>query len=172
MFQEQQPGIQGAKRATWRDNDPRPLVARIIAENPKLDINAAFEVFWQEIHEDSDLLQTVARYYWDNAFAAHVRSVRLSMPEQRKQRELAERKAVEEAKARIQARVRHEASIILLTMKMPNGKPLGECTGKECGTFGGWFQVLADRVPSRKTVAEVLSEKQLQSLWENNRKAA
>ena len=135
----QETGVQGAKRATWRDNDPRPLVAKILGSN--LDSNKAFETFFDEIREDVGLLRAVAQYYWDNAYVAHIRSA--VTPEKRTQKRVAERTAIETTKTKFQQRIVKEATIVLLEIVTPNGKKLADCTGSECNRFGGWFVALS-----------------------------
>jgi hypothetical protein len=54
---------------------------------------------------------------------------------------------------------------------MPNGKPLGDCTGTQCRKFGGLFAQLAKHVPRQKTVRSVLKEADVQKLWQAAMKA-
>lgn len=53
----------------------------------------------------------------------------------------------------------------LLNWMMPNGKKLGDCTGRECRKAGGWLTRVAAKVPPRKLVRDVLSDAQLQKLY-------
>ena len=50
-------------------------------------------------------------------------------------------------------------------MIMPNGKPLRECTGKDCAKAGGWLSKLAKKVKPNQKVGDVLSEAQVKRLF-------
>ena len=66
---------------------------------------------------------------------------------------------------KLRDRIEREAQIILFDLIMPNGKKLPQCTGAECRTFGGWFTKLADKVPAKKKVGNVLSEGEVRKLY-------
>lgn len=53
----------------------------------------------------------------------------------------------------------------VLNLVVPNGKHLGDCTGAECMSFGGWFVRVAEKVGPKRLVRDVLSEKQLRELY-------
>jgi hypothetical protein len=154
-------GVSSAKRATWRETDTRPLLQDIVAKNPKLDDKKLFQLFWNEIEEDKDHLRAIAQYWFDLAMIA----LRRRPHDNRVKRT----KRYEEAKTKIKQRIQQEVTSALLQLMMPNGKVLGDCTGKECATFGGWFSALAEEVPAKSTVAETLSEKQVYKLWQANK---
>jgi hypothetical protein len=54
----------------------------------------------------------------------------------------------------------------LLDWQLPNGKRLGDCTGRECRKAGGWLVRVAAKVPPRKLVRDVLDQGELQKLWD------
>jgi hypothetical protein len=163
-----EPGIQGAKRATWRDSDPRPLLARIIADNAKADEQEWWRLFWNEVGEEPESLRSMAKYWFDHALLAYMRDIKRGRP--RKEDIEREREAVALAKRKLKRRIEHEITIALLEMVMPNGKPLGECTGTDCRKFGIFGQLLAKRVPPKQTVSETLTEAQVQSLWKQSKR--
>jgi len=152
------PGTYGAKRATWRTTDPRPLLRRIIDQHPRADESVWREEFWREVESDPDHLRAIVEYWLDNNI--------LALTRQRSTRPTAERsEAARPVVEKIRERVSHEVRTAFLMLVMPNGKELGECTGADCKKFGGWCAQLARAVPANKTVAAVLSEKQVASMW-------
>jgi hypothetical protein len=76
--------------------------------------------------------------------------------EVRKQEAAKANAAVAKAKALIGER--------LFNLMMPNGKPLHECTGAECVTFGGYFIKIGDAVGPREIVGKVMSASDITSL--------
>jgi hypothetical protein len=160
-----EPGTQGAKRATWRANDPRPILEKILIENPKAEQTEWWALFWQEIVEDQDYLMGVARYYFDNALVAHFRNHQRPRLYNPVGKDVARKEALSSVKKMLTERIQHEAAVVLLDLVMPNGKALRDCTGKDCRKIGGWCLLLAKRVPMTKTVAETLNEEQVQAFW-------
>jgi hypothetical protein len=53
----------------------------------------------------------------------------------------------------------------VLGLKMPNGKALRDCTGRECDHFGGWFKRLATKVGPDKRVGDVLTEADVRAIY-------
>ncbi len=51
-----------------------------------------------------------------------------------------------------------------LTMVMPNGKELRDCTGRDCSRMGGWFTRIAEHVKPSQKVGNALTEEQVQKL--------
>jgi hypothetical protein len=56
-------------------------------------------------------------------------------------------------------------NIVLLDLVQPNGKKLGDCTGRECRQMGGVWKAsltkIADRIGDRAVVRRTLSETQV-----------
>jgi len=145
------PGTLGAKRATWRAFNPRELLQRIVRNHPLDDEKIWREMFWSEIEDNKQYLQAVCEYWLDN----NIRSISGEQTYSRGQ-------ASPTVKTKLQDRA-------LLDLMMPNNKVLGQCTGAECKSFGGWFQQLAKAVLATKKVAETLSEAQVRKLWLANK---
>jgi len=155
-------GKTGAKRATWRDVNPRELLQRIINENPGDDEAAWREMFWAAVQRDQLYLYAVCSYWLDNNIRSITKrdypsQVRLPLKERESQ--------IEQVKQNIVRRVEQEAKLLLLGMMTPCGKILRECTGAECGRMGGWYSRLASVVAPKRKVGATLSEGQLQDLW-------
>ena len=159
-------GTSSAKRATWRTTDCRPVVERIIKENPGVGREEWFRLFYSEVRDDDDQVRSIIQYYFDLVLMALNRPARASSTATRAE----VRERTKALKTQIKARVEQEAKIVLMQMLMPNNKILGDCTGAECRRFGGWLTELSRRVPAKSTVAETLSEAQLYKLWQQTRK--
>lgn len=161
-------GTSSAKRATWREEDTRPLLQRIINTHPRADDKELFKFFWKEVEDDKDHLRSIALYWFELAMLALRRNnaeQRKDAEQQRQAAQKAAQQATQKAKTALKERLNNEARILLLEMLMPNGKVLGQCTGAECRTFGGWFAALARKVPAKKTVAAVMTEDDIRRLW-------
>jgi hypothetical protein len=177
-----EPGILGAKRASWRHGNTRELLLQIIAQNRKAVEKKWRSLFLDAIKEDAQrylagdldeeesLFITAVYSHFANCMLAVNRGVHKSESHEERQEAAAVKRAestaaVAQVKGKLQERVVEEARIILLELAMPNGKTLGECTGQDCKRFGGWFARIAKAVPARKRVAEALSEDELWKLW-------
>lgn len=157
-------GTTGAKRASWRDCNPRALLRDIIQSNPAADEGRWRQQFLESVQDDLDLMRAIIEYWLDN----NIRSLTmLKLPDADAKDKIL--KATQAAKVALKRRIEREAKVILLGLAMPNGKPLSKCTGADCRSFGGWFQALGRRVPARKTVGEVLTEDQVARIWERHR---
>jgi hypothetical protein len=164
-------GMSSAKRATWRDTDTRPLLRQIVEQNPKADDLEVLNLFWQEVKDDKARLFSIVRRMVDlDLIALRRKPRRRRSPSSPPPLAAASRQQTERMKEKLQARIDREVKSALLALVMPNNKPLAECTGAECKTFGGWFSALAEKVPAKATVAETLSEKQVYRLWQAHAK--
>ena len=162
---EEKGGILGAKRATWRQVNPRELLRRIIDNSPTDDDADWRDTFWSEIENDKDMLRAIADYWLDN----NIRS--LTAPTNKTTDKMLAAKAVNVAKTNVTQRVVEQVKVAFLAFTMPNDKPLGDCTGSECKQFGGWFAKVGKIVPAKATVREHLSETKLQKLWRETQPA-
>jgi len=159
-------GRQGAKRQTWRDVNPRKLLREIIEDDPDGDEAAWREAFIKKIVDELDGIDlegtytgACVKYTLDNAILALA-------PTRKKSSKLVQKETMKEAIDKAQTKAQ---AILLLHLVMPNGKPLGQCTGADCKRFGGWYAKLGKLVPKGKTVAEVLSESKVRQLWQEAR---
>jgi hypothetical protein len=155
-------GTQGAFRATWRKVQPRLLLERLINDHPGADEQKIHLLFWEEIEEDKDCLRACVEYWLDNNYAS------IQRPKLQTQSDVNHAVRRTEVKKQIKQRVEHEARIALLELRMPNDKLLGDCTGRECGKFSGWFKTLESTIPANKIVRDVLSEKQIYRVWQTS----
>jgi hypothetical protein len=151
----------GAKRATWREANPRKRLIKIMADNDSAEERIWREEFWEEIKKDrSDKgeLRACIEYWLDNnilALTGHSDRKRKRGKVAREQLE----KEVEHVKEEIRT------SLMFLSLVCPNGKQLRHCTGADCKKFGGWYLTLAKSVPAKKQVGQVLTETQVSEIW-------
>lgn len=81
------------------------------------------------------------------------------------QQERARRLKEEEAERQQQKDLKQNAKTIigqrLLEMMTPKGIPLGDCTGAECRSFGGFYQMIAVNVGAKQLVRRALKPEQI-----------
>jgi hypothetical protein len=114
------------------------------------------QTFIERLREDDDYFLAAAEYAFDNALGA------LRKPEL-----TAKQKADRATKAAAFAKLvgKIKAGIVLLKLRMPNGKVLAKCTGAECSHFGGWFSRVAAEVGPNNLVGDVLDEKAIRAIY-------
>jgi hypothetical protein len=165
------PGVLGAKRASYRETNPRPLLKTIMQQST--DEKVWRDKFWSEVEDDKDYLRAILAYWLDNT----IRSILNEKPPEEAVPYTARIKAGQrttqptrqQVKNALHAQVERQVKIALLKLEMPNGKTLGECTGNECKRFGGWYAVLAKKVPANATVGGTLSESEVAALWRKSK---
>jgi type I site-specific restriction endonuclease len=161
-------GTTGAKRQSWRKDNPRELLKRLVEENPQADNEELFHKFRVALAKGSDELnESVERYYFDN----NIRSLMekpLVTKQKREQMEREREKIAERIEKKIEEKIDEAATRKLLDAIMPNEKPLRDCTGSECKQMGGWLSGIGEKLGADQVVADKFSEEQIQSHW--NRK--
>lgn len=186
------PGMTAAKRATWRDkgrrrrytapDTPSELLIQHKADYPQ-------DTREERIERCIETCVANGLYYHQFAgawFRLNYNAIVEPPPRPTKQ-ELAERVARKAAMANQQKAERatavqlaiqknkkqfaesfkHEVKTALLEMVMPNGKPLGECTGADCVQLGGWFAKIGQRIQANQKIKDALSDKQVAKLLQN-----
>jgi hypothetical protein len=163
-------GITGAKRASWEHNNPRDLVARLAQRYPRAsEWELAEHLKECVLGDDSDYLLPILRMTVRNIMRAledeksKPRKPRKSLA-QLAAANKARAERIERAKTKWTDRIHEEAEKLLLDHEAPYGKPLRDCSGKECTRFGGWYQRLGAKVGPRKLVGDVLTEEQVREL--------
>jgi aminopeptidase N len=148
-------------RSRKRTENPLGLLASIIAQDPSAPasehIAALTKLMRLESYEDyaDAAIDEWARIKYSTAYGVAVPPTKEELERRRKER-LARQKAEQAAADR--ARVKLVGNV--LKHVMPNGKPLGDCTGIECTSFGGWLTKVG-AVVGNKLVKDVLSNRQL-----------
>ena len=147
-----------------RADNPIGLLAAVIAENPRATARGHIAALKQmlRLEDYEDYADAIAdewcRIKYSTAYAAAVPPT----PQQikRRRRERLERQKAQQARLQ-RARVKFVGKV--LERVMPNGKQLGDCTGVECASFGGWLIKVGEIVGSR-LVKDVLSDQQVKKL--------
>jgi hypothetical protein len=143
------PGKTGAKRQSWRQDNPRSMLLKIIAENPhetQQDEDAILELLWEEVKKNQDTLKTICLYWGTNNYRSIVYAERPSMS----------RADVDFAKQTIVKR--------LMVLVMPNGKALKDCNKQDCLKAGGWLTAVGKKLKPGQTVGQVFTEEDLKKI--------
>ena len=175
-------GHTGASKQSWRSPSPRALLKSLMdeAKDPH-DGKVLFKDFLAAIlpvavrnafenEDDEGRLIAVIEYWFTNN---HNRMLSYFPKPGAKERKANHAAKLEEKQQIIRSAVRthikQEAKLLLLDWIMPNGKPIGDCTGQECRQFGRkvgpWFANIVSKVKPSELVRDVFDETQLRKLW-------
>jgi hypothetical protein len=145
--------VQGAKAQSFEHDNPRPVLIRIVENNPKADESKLFGLFKAEVERSPNCMAVIIEYWFRNNYASLLR--RRTPPAELR----AHTKAV---KGKILGR--------MLDLILPNGKRLAEATGSDCIRAGGWLKAVGEKVGARQVVGKVLGEEDLRQLFERGRR--
>lgn len=176
--------------SSYEDYNLRAFVAKVAATNPRAGTDELYrlvrDTMIDEMERNPDAARAVAGHWATNevnaylrvegrakvspteilAKAAHQALVSASQPreariiaqpptpQQREQRQRETRAATDRVKAQV----------IHLTLTMPNGKPMAQCTGEEMEGFGAAYCRIADQLSPSETVGEHFTEEQVRGL--------
>jgi hypothetical protein len=136
------------------------IVRQLHAEHPRAGESKLVRLLVDRMREDDDVLIAGARFIIENAVEPrHKLEHRLqsrSAPPAQKQLEHAKTAAAVQAVT---------AQIRLLTLVMPNGKRMADCTGTEMAGFSHAYRRIA-QAAGPKTVGTVLSEGDVRELMD------
>lgn len=154
-------GITGAKRQSWRQDNPRDTLKTIIEEHPKADREKLLEIFTQTVFDRNQrgLLETIIEYWFANNLSSLLHS------DSKLRAEFA-RPQISKIKDKIRERIKIAAGVVLMDLVMPNQKRLGDCSGAECAAVGGWLSVVAARMSPSQIVGKVFSEEEMRAMLE------
>src|SRR4030095_2232893 len=129
--------------------------------------DAIAALFWEEVREDFDCLKTITLEYWlPNNYQQLIKPRR---NQSRKSRPFVRAQAKASVTSSIQKKIKSGIKIALLGMKMPNGKELRNCTGRECEQLstkvGSWLERVAAKLEPSEIVGDKLSESDLRRLY-------
>lgn len=145
----ERPGRQGAKRQSFREDNPRSVLLALLRKYKGYSEERLFSLFKDQVEDDEDYRSVFLEYWFTNNYRAATRKPSAA--------------AVREAKAAHRKKVRSIiGQVQLLALPMPNGKKLADCTGDECLIFGGWLSRMGVKVGKRK-IGDVLSETQVRN---------
>jgi hypothetical protein len=163
-------GVTGAKRASWGPNT-RSIYYELMRSNPDASAREIAKMYRDRILADPELIDADIKYAADNHRRAWFnkesedgspsKSAETITPaEKRKTPSQQEHAAkVEVAKKDLTQR------LTLMTLAMPNGKELGDCTRKDLTAVKTWVAKLLPKLGPRQKVRDVFTEKDLQKVW-------
>lgn len=151
------------KKASYRKINPRNLLVEVMAEVPDGSEDEWRSEFWKRANLRPAYLQAVVDWWFDNNITATTKERPSEAGDGRKHERQVHVAAIA---AVLESHIERKAKIVLLDMKMPNGKELRRCTGAECKSFGGWFSALGDRVGATRQVGAKMSETAIQDFYD------
>ena len=154
---EIQTGVTGAKRMRWKKYDPSAVLARLMEQHPTAGEGELVDRMIREGEDTPELNRSIYEYFVRNTMRAiedNKKDVSRTPP---KRPSPAVARDVEKA---VQDRLA-EVAAELYALPMPNGKDLGDCTGKDLDLMGKATERLRKFVPANKTVREALDKTHL-----------
>lgn len=137
--------------ATQTADNPRDLVIDAIKMIPDGEVKEQFERFRTLLGECGDDYQRAVDWY----FFVNMRDYLVNTRNRRQPDPMQQAQAKAEQRALTEA---FKAQIMMLDLKMPNGKAMRDCTGAEMAKFGNRYQKIGERVGKAKLVGAVLDE--------------
>ncbi|MUO30825.1 MULTISPECIES: hypothetical protein [Rhizobium/Agrobacterium group] len=158
-------GTYGAKVQSWKRYNPRELLIRVMDDHAGADKQAILSALRDALLLDDgpDYLDAIIEYWFSNNYNSIV--TRPSLTVERKTTVSLKARA-DTLKAKVKAKIIEEAKMILMDMIMPNGKPLRDCTARDCEAAGGWLQSLASLVPPDEKVGSALTENDVRKAFQ------
>jgi len=158
------PSIRGQTRGTWRNETTlRGVLMRLIQNHPDWDKTQIRDLFLEKTEMVPQLIEEALVRAFDNDWAAihkpkprehtpdyeddvgneAAEALPMVKPKQQRSKPSPEQVAAE-ANA-VVTTVDLVKDLMLFDLIQPNGKKLRDCSGTECGEFGGWYLKLRDR---------------------------
>jgi hypothetical protein len=164
-------GKLGATRQSWSRNSPRDVLKAIVDAHPRENESELLRIFTDEIRQNEAHVDAIIEYWFTN----NLRSMRQAQqsPEAARQR-AAERDAVavaikQKVEKVIERKAQVKAQVMMLSLVMPNGKALKDCTGRDCKELstkvGPWLAALGKQLKPTQVVGKELSEAQVRKLY-------
>lgn len=160
-------GKNGAKRASWKRDNPREVLFRLLEKNPDASEDELADECWEIIRDDLGQLQTVYEYWFANNYRSLIRGA--ASPAERQARRSEKDKEVaaiaKNVSQKVAAIVEARVQITLATI-MPTGKMLRDSTKEELQSIGGWALAVANKLKPGQTVAGArLTAAQISALY-------
>lgn len=143
----------------------REILAQLVTPQNGLTKEQAFDEFRMRLQTDEEARRNVDWFFFINMYDVikpkprTLGAVNATQRPSRSERIRASRDEAIERSHDIRQRLQ------LMSLTMPNGKELRDCTGAELATFGNRFKILAERVGKQRKVSDVLTEDDLQSTF-------
>jgi hypothetical protein len=157
------------------------LLKQIIVDDASVSEASAKEQLWEQIRDS----QGIFRLLFDNWFNANwfryepeVKEIITEIPGKppvighsvtvMRKRQGSTRETKFKRKIVAKKIIMEKTHVILMSLPMPNGKQLRDCTGAECIKFGGWFASIGKNIKASEKVGKQLTETDLQNLYMRN----
>jgi hypothetical protein len=158
-------GKTGAKRASWKDVNPRATLARIVQLNPD-DEPKWRRDFWAYVKNRENYLRAITEYYLDHTIAAikgqNGRRKHQVEDELGGVDEAVTEQALEHVERRVSTATKKAFNF--LGMRMPDGRSIGDWTGRQGRQFGGWVAVIFKGVPAKTKLKDMRSNEEIAKL--------
>jgi hypothetical protein len=153
-------GITGAKRQSWKHDNPRDVLKNILEQNARAAKEELLEIFTRTMFEKGNraLIETVIEYWFANNLNSLLNS------DSRLKGQFSKPQQVTKIKDQIRERIKIAAGVVLMDMIMPNKKRLRDCSGAECAAVGGWLSVVSARMSPSAIVGKTFSEQDIRSM--------
>jgi Cu/Ag efflux pump CusA len=148
-----------SKRAVM---NAREIIVSLVDRNSSASRDELFEFFQEELRNRPGFQRSVDWYFFINmySYATGVRSGDVAT----KKRHDSDKNSDQQGNVVRGVVENIKGQVMLLTLSMPNGKPMRDCTGQEMASFGAAYKRVADKVGKTKTVGEVLDEDAVRAL--------
>jgi hypothetical protein len=160
----------GASVQSWRASTPRALLEHLVEAHGLEDRAFLLRKFEETARQNDGLLSTIVEYWFTNNLNSLIAAQQRATPQNVAQVAAIREKATSEVRETVTRAVEARARLMLLDLKMANGKRLRACTGAECralsATMGRWLAAIAKEVPAKQKVGEALTEDRLHELYE------
>jgi hypothetical protein len=177
-------GKYGAKVQSFNKHNPRGLLKRLISTYGMDDEWLLFTKFYEQITNKKfePYLISALEYWFTNNLGSlkntpktttpvvvniseHV-SKKVDVGAIKKNQVAMVTKGVKQLTAKIEQEAAKKARIILMDMILPTGKRLGDSTGAECISCGGWLKSVGDKIGPDAIVEASITEDELQKTYE------
>jgi hypothetical protein len=140
------------------ERNPQQILAELTERDPTASVDRLFKKWKSAIIDDVDLLDAALRHAFTNMLTNIDRGRRgRTSVATRVQQKIEREQAIKQMQVKIER-------VVLLNIKLPNGKLLRDCSFAECKKAGGWFLKVAKMGRPTQIVGLTLSEEKLQAI--------
>lgn len=137
------------------------VLAEMIESHPTWGRDRLYNQWRDAVESDDGYLCAVMDYTFTNYYERLEKDRNRTPAKTLKERE-ADKAAVQ---AKADAIVSKFKEAVLMEHVMPNGKKLGDCSGPECVTAGGFFACIGRQIGRGRTVRQDMREVDLRALY-------
>lgn len=141
---------------------PISTLVDLIRAKPTLPEAKQKAAFLKAIRDDEELLEALI-YEWLSI--KYSTAYRIAVPPSREEVRASRSDGVAQRERAVAAIKVRAIQMVLLDMVLPNGKPLRDCTGKDCAKAGGWLSKIAGAIKPTDKVGAALNEEQVRKFY-------